>query len=147
MSLLLTQINWLAVIIAGLAALVIGFIWYLPPLFGRPWAHLVKAYGRPYGDDPTLDPMQPANPFTPMGVWLIGFLINAYILAQAINLLAISNVVGAILLGLAAWAGFAAPLSSWPAAFARWPWGLWLINNGCYLVIQMAMAVILTLWQ
>lgn len=28
-----------------------------------------------------------------------------------------------------------------------WQWGLWLINNGCYLTIQIMMAVILTLWK
>jgi hypothetical protein len=147
MSILLTQINWLAVIAAGIAALAIGFIWYLPPLFGARWAGLVKAYGRPYGDDPNLDPMQPANPLMPMGIWLVGFLINAFVLALAINLLATSSIGGAIAIGVVAWAGFAAPLSSWPAAFARWPWGLWLINNGCYLVIQIVMAVILILWK
>jgi hypothetical protein len=147
MPALLTQLNWLAVIAAIVAAMIIGFIWYLPPLFGRRWAGLVKTYGRPYGDDPNLDPMQPANPLAPMGVWLVGFLINAFVLALAINLLGSSSIGGAIGVGIAAWAGFAAPLSSWPAAFARWPWGLWLINNGCYLVIQIVMAVILTLWQ
>ena len=143
----LTQINWLAVIAAGIAAMVVGFIWYLPPLFGTRWAGLVKAYGRPYNDDPNLDPMQPVNPLMPMGVWLIGFLINAFVLALAINLLPTNSVGGAIAVGILAWAGFAAPLSSWPAAFARWPWGLWLINNGCYLAIQIIMAVILTLWK
>jgi hypothetical protein len=143
----LPQINWLAVIVAVIAAMVIGFVWYLPPLFGTRWAGLVKGYGRPFGDDPNLDPMKPANPLAPMGVWLIGFLINAFVLALAIKLLAVSSVGGGIAVGVAAWAGFAATLSSWPAAFAKWPWGLWLINNGCYLVIQIVMAVILTLWS
>lgn len=142
-----SQLNWLSIVVATITALVIGFIWYLPPFFGTRWAGLVKGYGRPFTDNPTLDPMQPANPLAPLGSWLVGFLINALVLAIAIKMLSISSVGGAIALGIAAWAGFAAPLSSWPAAFAKWPWGLWLINNGCYLVIQMVMSIILTLWK
>lgn len=91
--------------------------------------------------------MQPANPFAPMGAWLVGFLVNAIVLALAIKLLSVSSVGSGIAIGVAGWAGFAATLSSWPAAFAKWPWRLWLINNGCYLVIQIVMAIILTLWK
>jgi hypothetical protein len=132
---------------AAIGALVVGFIWYLPPLFGTRWAALVKSYGKPFAEDPKLDPMKPANPFTPMGIWLIGFLINAFVLALAIKLLSISTVGGAIGLAILVWLAFAATLSSWPAAFAKWPWGLWLINNGAYLVMQMVMVIILTLWN
>lgn len=107
----------------------------------------MKAYGRPFADDPKLDPMQPANPLAPMGVWFVGFLVNTFVLALAIQLLAIKGVGSGITVGVTAWAGFEATLSSWPAAFARWPWGLWLINNGCYLVIQIVIAVILILWK
>jgi hypothetical protein len=118
----LSQINWLADIVAEMAASIVGFVWYRPPLFGRRWAGLVKAYGRPFADDPNLDPMKPVTPLAPMGVWLVGFLIDAFVLALAIELLAISSVGGGIAVGVAAWAGFAATLSSWPAAFATWPW-------------------------
>ena len=33
-----TQVHWLAVIIATVAGVVLGFIWYLPQVFGRRWA-------------------------------------------------------------------------------------------------------------
>jgi hypothetical protein len=66
MSALLVQLNWVAIIVAAIAVLIVGFVWYLPPLFGRRWAGLVKQYGRPFADNPMLDPMQPANPLTPL---------------------------------------------------------------------------------
>jgi hypothetical protein len=147
MATTLAQVNWLAVVVAAVAALVVGFVWYLPPLFGTRWASLVKTYGRPFAENPRLDPMRPANPLMPMGVWLIGFLVNALVLSLAIKLLGIGSVGSATGLALLVWLAFAATLSSWPAAFARWPWGLWLINNGAYLVMQIVMAVILTLWK
>lgn len=31
------SVNWLAVLVAGISALVIGGIWYSPALFGRAW--------------------------------------------------------------------------------------------------------------
>ena len=33
----MSSINWLAVLVAGLSALVIGGIWYSPGLFGKAW--------------------------------------------------------------------------------------------------------------
>jgi len=32
-----TQVNWLAVIVAAIANIIIGFIWYMPQVFGRRW--------------------------------------------------------------------------------------------------------------
>lgn len=65
--------------------------------------------------------MKPANPLTPIGVWLVRFLINASILALVFQAIAVSSVGGGIVVRVATWAAFAAKLSSWPAAFAKWP--------------------------
>jgi hypothetical protein len=35
-------INWLAVLLAGLASIVIGSVWYAPAVFGKMWAKLAK---------------------------------------------------------------------------------------------------------
>jgi hypothetical protein len=40
-----------------------------------------------------------------------------------------------------------ATFSVWPVAFARQPWGLWAVNNGAHLLMQLAMTTILTLWR
>lgn len=36
------QINWLAVLIAGLSSMVVGGIWYAKPVFGTVWSKLAK---------------------------------------------------------------------------------------------------------
>ena len=42
-------VNYLAVVVAAVVALVIGFIWYSPPVFGNRWmAYLVAGV---HGDD------------------------------------------------------------------------------------------------
>ena len=142
-----TAINWFAVLGAAFASLIIGFVWYLPPVFGQLWANLVKSYGIPYASDPDADPLAPANPLLPLLIWLVGFLVNATVLAIVIEELNLTRVGEAVLVATLGWLAFGATLSSWPAAFARWPWGIWLINNGCFLVTQIVMAIIITLWQ
>jgi len=37
----LTGINWLAVIVAGIVAWVVGAIWYAPPVFGNRWMEMM----------------------------------------------------------------------------------------------------------
>jgi hypothetical protein len=34
----LLHVHWLAVVIAAVAGVVIGFVWYMPAVFGRRWA-------------------------------------------------------------------------------------------------------------
>ena len=37
------QVNYVAVVLAGLSSMVVGSIWYLPQVFGKTWAKLSKA--------------------------------------------------------------------------------------------------------
>src|SRR5213594_387744 len=37
----LNGINWIAVIVAGIVAWVIGAVWYSPPVFGKRWMALL----------------------------------------------------------------------------------------------------------
>jgi hypothetical protein len=139
---LLTQINWLAVIVASVAALVIGIIWYLPPTFGARWAGFVTGYTGLSDAD-----LMPANIPLTMLLWLLGFIVNALALALLIQGMGINNLGDGILLALIVWAGFGLVLSSWPVIHARQPAGLWLLNGAAFLVMQLVMATILTLWQ
>jgi hypothetical protein len=73
--------------------------------------------------------------------------VNAAVFALFLRALGITETGGAILLGVTAWLAWAATLSSWPVIFARQPVGVWAINNGAHLVMQVVMAVILTAWR
>jgi hypothetical protein len=142
MFVLLTQINWLAVIVAGIAALAIGVVWYLPPTFGTRWAGFVKRYTGLSDAD-----LMPSNIPLTMGLWLLGFIVNAFALAIIIRGMSVSNLVDGILLGVIVWAGLGLVISSWPVIHAKQPSGLWLLNGAAYLVMQIVMAAILTLWK
>ena len=139
---LLTQINWLAIIVAGLAALIIGFVWYLPPAFGLRWGNLIKSYA--HLSDAELNPR---NPLPILGAWFVGCCVNAVVLAFLIKEIGVSDPAGGFTLALIVWAGFGVTFSSWPVIFAKQPRGVWVINNGAYLLMQVAMALVLTLWR
>lgn len=71
------SVNYLAVLLAALAAMVVGSIWYSPPVFGKKWAKLAGV--ELDKDDPNFSGGRMA--LTYFGVFL-GSLLAAYILAH-----------------------------------------------------------------
>jgi hypothetical protein len=138
---MLAQLNWLAVIGATIVAFVIAFVWYLPPVFGLRWATLIKGYTGL--TDQALGAGLPRKVI----LWVIGFLVNAIVVALLVRALGIGSASDAILLGVLLWLGIGATFSSWPPIHANQPWGVYAINNGAFLLQQLAMAVILTVWK
>jgi hypothetical protein len=47
----LSDLNWLAVIVAGIAYFAVGAIWYAPPVFGNAWQRST-GLGMPEGERP-----------------------------------------------------------------------------------------------
>jgi hypothetical protein len=139
---LLPQVNFVAVIVASLAALIVGFVWYLPPTFGKSWATFVKQYTGLSDAD-----LMPANIPLTMGLWLLGFLVNAFALAVLINGLGINTLSDGLILAVLVWLGMGLSISSWPVIHARQPRGLWLLNGIAFLIMQIVMSIILILWR
>ena len=132
----LGSINVLAVIVSGIAAMVVGLVWYSRVLFESAW--LVEI-GR------TREEVAADSP----SKFLIGFLgalLEAYILAGLINIMGGASLPRAILVAIVLWASFVATTSAANFAFAGRSLRLWLIENGNHLVTVLAMAVILGLW-
>src|SRR4029078_7856929 len=104
-----TAVNWLAVVVAAIAALVIGTVWYLPAVFGNRWAALI-------GRDITARPSP-----TLYLIAIIGSLITAYVLALVIAVVMQArgpvSLVDGIFIGIVAWAGFQAASQAVGGAF------------------------------
>lgn len=66
------EVNWLAVVLATVAAMVVGFVWYSKSVFGTVWMQLA-------GLD--ADKMK-KHLFGPMVAAVVGSLLTAYILAH-----------------------------------------------------------------
>ena len=136
------DLNWWAVVAAALAAFAVGFVWYAPPVFGRYWARQASRYaGIPE------DELLGGNPALPFAKWLVGMAVNAVALALAVEAVGADSAGDGIVLGVVLGIGFGATVFSWPAIFARVPWGWWLVNTGAFVTMQIAMGAILGAWQ
>jgi len=69
------EINWLAVVLAGVSSIVVGWVWYSRGVFGNTWARLAKV---------KQDPNMPMSAMVqPIVLSLVAGLVTAYVLALA----------------------------------------------------------------
>ena len=133
-------VNYLAVVVAALAAWILGALWYSPALFGRQWAA--------------------AQGFTPEKMetmrqgmarkYLITFVcmvIMAWVLAALIDRLGILGALGGVKVGGVAWLGFVATTGLTAQQFSGKPAGAFLIDAAYQLVYLVIMGVILAVWR
>ena len=68
-------------------------------------------------------------------------------LALAIELGGADSVWDGALTGLVLGIGLGATLNTWPVILARMPRTWWMLNNGAFLAMQLAMGAILGAWR
>ncbi|GMR10878.1 MAG: hypothetical protein BMS9Abin28_1702 [Anaerolineae bacterium] len=129
-------INILAVVVSAVAAMVVGFIWYSPPLFEKAW---LEEIGR------TREQLEGDSPLKYL-VAFVGSLLMAYILARLLDIVGGPSLDLGILMAIVVWVAFVAATSAVNFAFAGRPVRLWLIENGSHLLTLLVMGVILGVW-
>ncbi|OGY59311.1 MAG: hypothetical protein A3F24_00160 [Candidatus Colwellbacteria bacterium RIFCSPHIGHO2_12_FULL_44_17] len=146
------DINYLAVLALGVAAMVIGSLWYSPILFGKPWMKLTGLTDEKMADPPSLK-LRTGEGEEKKGVagayigMFIAALLTAYVMAHFVSLLGIVDFMGAFQLAVWSWLGFTAATTAGDYLFLKKPFTLYLINVGYYLPISIVMATILTFWK
>jgi hypothetical protein len=139
---LLMCVNLWAVLGASVATMVVGFIWYSPLLFAKPW---MIAMGYDPEDKAKIREMQ-KNAGPTYGVAMLTSLLSAFVLGKIISHLAIGSALYGMKAGLAVWAGFVATVQLTDMLFGKRPFKLFLINTGYQLVCYLAMGAILGKW-
>jgi hypothetical protein len=126
-------VNWLAVIVAAVAGIVVGFVWYAPPVFGRRWS---RASG--------IDLPQPgqAQPSSYVGA-VVTALVTAYILAVLIRGLGATTLVEGAIVGVVVWLGFVATWLASGVFFERRSTEWWALNAGQAIVSLVIMGAII----
>lgn len=124
MALNYTALNWVAVVLAAVAILVVGFIWYLPQVFGTRWAALA---GRPL---PQVAQVPPAT----IVASVVVALVTAYVLAVVIDGLGAASLTDGAIVGFLAWLGFVATTSYGSVLWEGRPTAYWAISAGDVLV-------------
>lgn len=119
----LVSVNLVGAAVAGVAAFIVGMLWYSPMLFGKKWMELSgMKISENYKDMGKMAPTMVAA--------LVVSIISAYILGQFIKLIGAATPVEGAIVGIAAWFGFVATVSLNMVFWERKPIGLYLLNNG-----------------
>ncbi|HIH05197.1 TPA: DUF1761 domain-containing protein [Candidatus Woesearchaeota archaeon] len=133
-------INYLAVALAALAAMALGWLWYSPVMFQKRWMKEV-------GMKPKDAARAQQEGVKAMGFMFLATLVMAYVLAHFVDYLGATDAREALWAGSWIWVGFVATVMLQPVFFERKSWTLYLINTAYNLVSLLVMAVILVVLQ
>ncbi len=134
----LQHLNWLAVLIAGLAYFLLGALWYTV-FFGKQW--------RNYNSAVMNMPDAKKGATTIMIVSFILMLICAFGLSLMVTRLYLSGWEVGVKLGLLTGICFAGTAISISYLYEKRPLGLHLINIGYNLVGNIIAAIIISCWK
>ncbi len=137
------DVNLYAVLVCGVAVMVVGFVWYSPLLFARPW---MKLMGVDPDDKAKLAEMQ-KNAGPSYGISFLAALVSAFVLGKVIVMSSVTSPLYGMKIGFAMWLGFVTTVQLTAVLFAKQPRALYLINTGYQLVCYLVMSAILTKWQ
>ncbi|MCA9376253.1 MAG: DUF1761 domain-containing protein [Candidatus Doudnabacteria bacterium] len=132
------DLNYWAILVAGVAAYFIGMIWYMT--LSKPWMKAAGFEGK------TKEQMKEmSSPWSYVGSFLVG-LVMAYILAHVLAFMSVETLADGLVAAFWMWLGFVATTSLKSLFWEKRSFNLWAINNGDHLLGLLAMAAILTLW-
>lgn len=124
---MMQEINWVALIAAGVASMIVGFIWY-GPLFGKAW---IKLSGHKEMGDKSQMPKT-------YGILFLASLVTAYVL----------SVLGTSFETVFwVWLGFQATLLLHSVLFEGKSWNLYFLNAGHQLISLLAMSQVLNYFK
>jgi hypothetical protein len=132
------EVNYLAVLVATIAAFVLGWAWYSPALFAKPWS----------AENPSMMERHRSNP-PPMGRLLATAFVCALIAAYAMGVLLVTQQHHSLTIGLKR--GFAigvcliATAFGGSYAFEAKTMRHWMINAGFYVVQSTVIGAVLGL--
>jgi hypothetical protein len=129
------------VVLSAVAAMVVGFLWYSPLLFAKPW---MLAMGYDPNDKAALDEMRKGAGKL-YGTAFLASLAAAFVLGKIVVVTTVTTAPYGMKVGFAMWLGFVATVQLTDTLFGRKPFALFLINTGyqlaCYLVMGAILAV------
>ncbi len=129
----LAQLNYAAIVLAGLAHMATGLVWFSRRLFGEAWAHLT-------GQDLT-----PARAWLPVAA--LGHLAIAFVLAILMAFAGVTTPLGGLVIAWLVWLGFVVTLEIGELVWEKIPVQLFLLRIGNHLVALSVAGLILAAWR
>lgn len=131
------NVNWLAVLVAAVAAMVVGFAWYSESLFGKQWTKLMGISAK------EAKKMKKKGMGAQCALGFLTTLVTAYVLAVVLNWYGPWDVWSAMDAAFWVWLGFTATTQYGTVIWGRKPMKLFWINAGHTLVGVLVMASVL----
>ena len=136
--------NFIAIIVAAVAAFIIGFLWH-GPLFGKLWMQLANIH--PTGKEKLVDMWKQ------MVSNMVSNLVIAFVLSGTFMLVFTSTYMGEASVFRGAicaawlWFGFVVTATSMDVIWMGKSWKLWLFEIACSFVSLVAMGAIIGAWM
>lgn len=134
-------INWLAVLAGAVVCMVIGFLWYSPALFAKPW---MAASGHDINDKAKMDAMKKSMGTTYALAFVASFL-QAAMLAKILAVTGVWSPLYGMKVAFGIWLGFVMTVQWTGALFSsqEQKMKLFAINTAYQLVCYLAMGALL----
>ena len=136
----MVHVNYVAVIVATIAAFVLGWLWYSPLLFYKPWMRL-------RGKDPVAAMAGAKMPMGKLVIELLRCFVLSYVIARFVTLLGISSWMMAVHFGFMVWLGFPVIILTGSVLWENIPWKVAAIHAGDWLVKMLVIAIIVTVMR
>ena len=137
------HLNFLAVLVAAILTMLVGFLWYSPVLFAKPW---MKEMGYDPNDKARTAEMKKSAGPAYAGS-LLASLLSAFVLALFLHWMRAEGARTGATTGFHVWLGFVATVQFTGALFTRQSKKLFAINTGYQLLCYLVMGAILGAWK
>lgn len=136
----MVPINYLAVLIAAVVQMILGFLWY-GPLLGKEWIRLSGM------SEKKIEETKSKGMGKTYVMSFVSALVMSYVLAHIVYFSGASDISMGVQSGFWVWLGFVATTMTGMVLWDGKPWKLYFINSGYYLIALMVMGAILAVWQ
>lgn len=134
------EVNFVAVLVAAVTSMALGFIWYSPQVLGKPWMKLMGY---------TQEDLKAEQKKMGMlyGLSFVLALIMAYVLTHVIamseNYFGMDRLTTGLTSAFWMWLGFVMPVQATDTIFGSKKWMLLGINTGYQLVSLLVMGIVI----
>ncbi len=137
MAQFLLNINWISILLAAIASMVVGYVWFSDALFGKSWRKMMGVSER--DAKKSMDMSMMLWPF-------IGAVVTAYVLKNFLFFMGAPLLSDAFVGAFMVWLGFFATTLLNGVVFEKKGWDWYWLMAGHHLVSLLAMAAVLQLW-
>ena len=130
-------VNYLAILVAAVAMMAVGFVWYSQPVFGKMWMGLIGK---------SMDDLK-KGAAKAYGLSFVAALIECYVLAHFVAYAGATTVVTGVITGLWVWLGFVATILFSEFLFPGRSMKLYILQIAYHLVELVVAGAILAVWR